>query len=193
MRSRVNSPCTDALSRLCSSALAWGLAHGRWFSMNFNISSPHGQWFFKNCSNVGPFHSVKSFRSSLLQLMTPQGHKSYHETCSSASLSMSLLSPSSPSCQEPTPAWSSPGSTASFGHPHSPVGGVPGLQVALCSPVMSHDRGLGASQQVHHRLQGNLRPGTWGTSCPSFLPDLGIWGPVSLIYSHLALPDASTQ
>ena len=54
-----------------------GFLPWRQFSMKFsNVSPSHGLKFFTNCSSVGPFHRVQSFRNRLLQHGFPTGSQS---------------------------------------------------------------------------------------------------------------------
>jgi len=57
--------------------------------------------------------------------------------------------------------------------------------------------GLKGSNLLHHgllhRLQGNLCSGTWSTSSPSFLADLGVYRVVYLTFFSLLFPTAAVQ
>ncbi|KAK4827365.1 hypothetical protein QYF61_017303 [Mycteria americana] len=175
----------DLMAQLCSrfSLLppperlrAWGLFHGRQFSMNFsNVSPSQGLHFFMNCSSVGPFHGVQSFRNRLLQRGSPMGS----QVLPANLLQRGLLSPWGPrSCQEPAPVQASHGVTASFGCIHLLWCGVlHGLQVDISSTITLYGR-QGDSlphHGLHHRLQRNLCSGTWSTSSPFFFTDLGVY------------------
>jgi len=86
--------------------------------------------FFTNCSSVGPFHGVQSFRNRLLQHESPTGS----QVLPASLIRHELLSPwVRSSWQKPAPPRGSPrghrgaphGVTASFGHPRAPVWGPP--------------------------------------------------------------------
>ena len=87
-----------------------------------------------NCSSVGPFHGVQSFRHRLLQRGSPTGSQVLPENL----LQCGLLSPQiHRSCQEPAPAWASHRVTASFRHPPAPVWGplFPGCRWKSAPPL----------------------------------------------------------
>jgi len=92
-----------------------GRAHGRQFSTNFsNVSSSHGLLSLTNCSSMGHFHRVQSFRNRMLQCGSAMGPQilpaNLHER--------GLLFPRiHRSCQDPAPAQAPHRITASFWHP----------------------------------------------------------------------------
>jgi len=92
--------------------------------MNFSNTSPSiGLPFFMNCTSVGPFHGVQSFRHSLLQHGSPTGS----HVLPSNLFQCGVLSPQvHRSWQEPAPAQASHWVTASFGHPPA-LHGVPSI------------------------------------------------------------------
>jgi len=91
--------------------------------MNFSKLSPsNGLQFFTNCSSVGPFHGVQSFRNRLLQCGLPMGS----QVLPANLLQHGLLFPwGYMSCQKPAPARACHWVTASFGHPPALVWGPP--------------------------------------------------------------------
>ncbi|KAK4827158.1 hypothetical protein QYF61_015112 [Mycteria americana] len=134
-----------------SPAPAWGPSHGRQSSMN--------------CSNVGPFHEVQSFRNRLLQRGSPTGS----QVLPANLLQRGILSPwIHRSCQRPALAWASHGVTASFGIHLLWCGVLHGLQVDICSTINPMGcRGTSLPHHgLHHGLQGNLCSGAWSTSTP---------------------------
>jgi len=95
--------------------------------------------------------------------------------------------------EQAAPAWALHGVTASLGHPPTPVWGpFHGLQMDICSTVDLH--GLWGDRLPQHGLlqglQGNLCPGSWSTSSPSFFTDHGVCKVVSLTYSCSSLSTA---
>ena len=69
------------------------------------------------------------------------------------------------------------GSQPALGNHLLQCGVLHGLQVEICSTVDHHGLQWNAlpPHGLHHRLQGNLCPGAWSTSCPSFCTDLGVF------------------
>ncbi|KAK4810966.1 hypothetical protein QYF61_014438 [Mycteria americana] len=132
-------------------------------------SPTHGRQSSMNCSSMGPFHGVQSFRNGLLQRGSPMGPQVLPATL----LQHGLLSARVHRfCQEPAPAQALHRVTASFGCIHLLRHGVlHGLQVDICSTVDLHGlQGDSLPHQVlHHGLQGNLCSGAWSTSSPSLL------------------------
>jgi len=168
----------------------------------------HRRQFCMNCSNVGPFHEVQSFRNRLLQCGSPTGSQALPANL----LQRGLLSQwVHRSCQEPAPAWAPlstgpqvlPGACSSAG---SSLNGSTGPARSLLQ------RGLPTGSQlpsgIHllrhevpstwatggyllhcgllHGLQGNLCPSAWSTSSLSFT-DLGACRVVPLTSSHSTL------
>jgi len=110
--------------------------------MNFsNMSPSHGLQLFPNCSSVGPFPGVQSFRNRLLQSGSPMG---------SQALPANLLQHGVSIGSQP------PLDIHLLWH-----GVLPGLQVHLCFTVDLH--GLQGDGLPHHGLlhglQGNPAPG----------------------------------
>jgi len=91
--------------------------------MNFSNTSPsHGLPFFTNCSSVGPFYGVQSFRNRLLQCGSCVGS----QVLPANLVHRGLLSPLvHRSCQEPVPARAPHRVTASFGYPPALAWGPP--------------------------------------------------------------------
>ena len=156
--------------------------------MNFsNLSPSHRLQFFTNCSSVGPFHGVQSFRNRLLQRGSPAGS----QVLPANLLQRGLLSPwGHRSCQEPAPARASHGVTASFGHPPALVWGPPwaaGGYLLHRGPPWAAG-GQPASPWSSPGAAGeSLCSGAWSTSSPSFFTDLGVCRVVFLTYSNSSL------
>ena len=105
--------------------------------MNFsNVSPSHRLQFFINCSSMGPFHGVQSFRNRLLQRGSPAGS----QVLPANLLQHGLLSlQGHRPCQELAPVQAIHGVTASFGYIlllRREV--LHGLQVDICSTVDLH-------------------------------------------------------
>jgi len=83
---------------------------------------PHGTQSSTNCSIMGPFHGVQSFRNRLLQRGSPTGSQALPATL----LQPGLLSPRDHrSWQESAPARAAHGVTVTFGHPPALAWGPP--------------------------------------------------------------------
>ncbi|KAK4819158.1 hypothetical protein QYF61_025949, partial [Mycteria americana] len=126
---------------------AWGPSHGKQSSMN--------------CSSMGPFHRVQSFRNRLLQFGSPMG-----VTSPASKPAWALLStgPARSLLQLGLPRVSQPPSGI-----HLLWRGVlHGLQMDICSTINLH--GLQGHSLPHHGLhqglQGNLCSGSCSTSSP---------------------------
>ncbi|KAK4820738.1 hypothetical protein QYF61_004419 [Mycteria americana] len=171
-----------------SPAPAWGPCRGRQSSMNFSStgSSHHRLQFFTNCSSVGPFQGVQSFRNRLLRVGPPRSHKSCQQTCSSVGSSLhGATGPARSLLQHGLPTGSQPPSGIHL----LQHGVLHGMQVDICSTMDLH--GLQGDSLPHHGLhqglQGNLCSGAWSTLSPSFFADLGVYRVVSLTYPQSSL------
>jgi len=148
------------------------------------MSPSHGLQLFMNCSSVGPFHGVQSFRNKLLQRGS--------QALPASLLWHGLLSPwAHRSCQDAAPAQAAHRVPASFRHPPALVW-TPfhGLQVEICSTVDFYglQRHSLPHHGLHHELQGKtLCSGILSTSFPSFCTNLGVCRVVSHIVSLLSL------
>jgi len=144
-------------------------------------SSSYAGQFRMNCSRVGPFHEVQSFRNRLLQCGFPMGSQALPANL----LRCGLLSPRVHG-KHGFPMGSQP----PLGICLLQHGVLHGLQAGICSTMDLH--GLQGDSPPHHSphhgLQGNLCSGTWSTSSPSFFTDLGVCTAVSLTSSHSSLP-----
>ncbi|KAK4818526.1 hypothetical protein QYF61_014362 [Mycteria americana] len=161
-----------------------------------------------NCSSVGPFHGVQSFRNRLLQRGSPVGS----QVLPANLLQCGLLSPRvHRSCQEPAPAWASHGVTVSFGCTPAPAWGPPWPAVDICSTVGLHGlqwisappwasmgcRGTAClTTAFTSGCKGSLCSGAWSTSCPSFSTALDVIPealPPSLMGSALASESVDSE
>jgi len=118
-----------------SPAPAWGPSHRRQSSMNLsNMSPSYRLQFFMNCPSVGPFHRVQSFRNRLLQRGSPTRSQVLPANLLQRGL---VFLWGHRSCQDPTPACSAHGVTASSGHPPVLTWGPPratGGNLLHCGP-----------------------------------------------------------
>ena len=146
-----------------------------------------------NCSSVGPFHRVQSFRNRLLQCGSPTGSQVLPANLLQCGL-LSLHRATGPA-RSLLQHWLPMGSQPPLGIHLLWRGVLHRLQVDICSTVNLH--GLQGDSLPHHGLphglQGNLCSGAWSTSSPSFFPDLGVCRVVPLTYSHSSLLTAVAQ
>jgi len=138
-----------------------------------------------NCSRVGHFHGVQSFRRRLIQ----HGFSTESQVLPGNLIQCGLLSPwVRRSCQEIASAWTSHGFTASFGCIYLLQRGVcHGLQVDISSTVGLHGC-RGTACLIHgaqHGLQENVCSGTWSISSLSFS--------LALVPAELFLPHILTH
>lgn len=120
----------------------------------------HRLQFFKNCSNMGLYHRVQSFRDRLQQHGSPRGCSSYKTSGSTTGF---------------------PWVAASFrAHSRSPAWGH-SWTVNMFSNMVHHAL-QGDSLLQHGTLEAageHLCSSAWSTSSPSFFTNLGVFRAVS--------------
>lgn len=131
----------------------------------------HRLQFFKNCSNMGLYHRVQSFRDRLQQHGSPRGCSSYKTSGSTTGF---------------------PWVAASFrAHSRSPAWGH-SWTVNMFSNMVHHAL-QGDSLLQHGTLEAageHLCSSAWNTSSPSFFTNLGVCRVVSFTFYHFFLPAA---